>query len=109
VLFNDAVLQPLDGPRVDVVTTAKTDLRAGTVLDGMGWYMTYGQCETAEITARQHLLPMGLAEGCRLTRDLRRDDVLTYEDVEVPPGRLCDQLREEQNNRFTVLSTTTSR
>ena len=34
---------------------------------------------------------------------------LTYEDVEVPAGRLCDQLREEQNNRFTVLSTTISR
>lgn len=109
VLFHDAVLQPLDGPRVDVVTTAKTDLRAGTVLDGMGWYMTYGQCETAEITASHHLLPVGLAEGCRLTRDLRQDEVLTYEDVEVPAGRLCDQLREEQNNRFTVLSTTISR
>ena len=39
---------------------------------------------------------MGLAEGCRLRADVPRDRVLSYADVELPPGRLVDQLRAEQ-------------
>ena len=100
VLFGDAVMSPLAGPLVDVVTTAKIDLKAGETLDGIGYYMTYGQCENSNIVQQQNLLPIGLAEGCRLKRDISKDQVLTYEDVELPEGRLCDQLRTEQNTYF---------
>ena len=64
--------------------------------------MTYGQCENSEVVHAQNLLPMGLAEGCRLKRDIPRDKVLTYEDIELPKGRLCDQLRAEQNAYFAL-------
>jgi predicted homoserine dehydrogenase-like protein len=66
----------------------------------MGYYMTYGQCENSPTVREQNLLPMGLAEGCRLKRDIAKDQVLTYEDVVLPEGRLCDKLRAEQNERF---------
>ncbi len=102
VLFQDAVMAPLGGPLVDVVTTAKIDLKAGETLDGIGYYMTYGQCETSALTQAQNLLPMGLAEGCRLKRDVPKDQVLTYDDVELPEGRLCDRLRAEQNAYFAT-------
>jgi predicted homoserine dehydrogenase-like protein len=65
--------------------------------------MTYGQCENADVVAAQNLLPMGLAEGCRLTRDVARDHVLTYGDVDVPGGRLCDRLRAEQGAYFAPI------
>lgn len=100
VLLRDAVMSPISEPKVDVVATAKINLKAGDVLDGIGYYMTYGQCEKAEVVQAQNLLPMGLAEGCRLKRDLLKDQVLTYDDVEIPQGRLCDQLRAEQNTYF---------
>ncbi len=100
VLFNDATLTPLAGPIVDVVTTAKRDLKVGEVLDGIGYYMTYGLCENSDLVKSQDLLPMGLSEGCRLTRDIPKDQVLTYDDVELPEGRLCDGLRAEQNAYF---------
>ncbi len=99
-IFHDPVLTPLGAPRVDVVATAKVDLKAGQILDGMGWYMTYGQAENADVTCRDRLLPMGLAEGCVLTRDVWKDSVLTYDDVRLPEGRFCDQLRNEQNELF---------
>jgi len=102
VLFNEAAITPLDRPFVDVVATAKTDLKAGQILDGMGFYMTYGQCENSEIVSAQNLLPIGLAEGCRVKHDLPKDAVLSYDDVEVPEGRLCDRLRNEQNTHFTA-------
>jgi predicted homoserine dehydrogenase-like protein len=102
VLFGDRVLSPAGGPLVDVVATAKVDLAAGQVLDGIGEYMTYGQCENADVTLAERLLPMGLALGCRLVRDVPRDQVLTYDDVEVPAGRLADRLREEQTRHFAT-------
>jgi predicted homoserine dehydrogenase-like protein len=102
VLCRDVVLAPLGGPVVEVVATAKVDLHAGDTLDGIGRYMTYGQCENADVTAAERLLPMGVADGCRLVRDVARDEVLTYDDVELPPGRLIDALRVEQAERFAV-------
>ncbi len=100
VLFGDAAIAPQGAPTVEVVTTAKTNLSAGDVLDGIGFYMTYGQCEKAEIARAENLLPMGLAEGCRLKRDLPKDAVLTFDDVELPPNRLCDNLWKEQMHLF---------
>ncbi|HET9717868.1 MAG TPA: SAF domain-containing protein [Pseudolabrys sp.] len=99
-IFRDAAIAPLGAPRVDVIAAAKKDLEAGEILDGLGQYMTYGLCENAPIVHSEGLLPIGLAEGCRLRRNVRRDQVLTYKDVELPPGRLCDHLRQEQDELF---------
>ncbi|WP_104991611.1 NAD(P)H-dependent oxidoreductase [Deinococcus sp. NW-56] len=104
VLFGDPVLQPLGAPVVDVVATAKRDLAAGETIDGLGGYLTYGQCENADVTAAQRLLPMGLAEGGRLRRAVPRDAVLTYDDVELPEGRLAVRLRAEQDRTFAPIS-----
>jgi len=98
--FGDAVMQPRAGLMVDVVTIAKTDLEAGTVLDGIGGYHTFGTAENADVAAREGLLPMGLSEGARLRRSVRKDEALTRADVELPEGRLADRLRAEQDARF---------
>ena len=98
--FGDAVMQPRAGLMVDVVTIAKTDLEAGTVLDGIGGYHAYGTAENADVAAREGLLPMGLSEGARLRRSVRRDEALTRADVELPEHRLADRLRAEQDARF---------
>jgi predicted homoserine dehydrogenase-like protein len=102
VLLGDAVIQPLGRPRVEVVTTAKTDLAAGTVIDALGGYSSYGQCETYEIAAAEGFLPIGLAEGCRLRRAVAKDSIITRSDVELPHGRLVDRLRAEQDSMFPV-------
>ncbi len=102
-LFNDVVIAPLAEPKVDVIALAKTNLKAGETLDGIGYYMTYGQCERSDIVLSQRLLPIGLAEGCRLKRDIPRDQALTYDDVELPPSRLCDRLRAEQDSYFAPI------
>ena len=100
VLFNDAAITPTFGPCVDVVATAKIDLKAGQTIDGMGHYMTYGLAENSDIVKSEQLLPIGLAEGCRLLRDIPKDQVLTDQDIERPEGRLCDRLRAEQDTYF---------
>jgi predicted homoserine dehydrogenase-like protein len=100
VLFGDATIAPLGGPLVDVVATAKIDLEAGRELDTLGGYTVYGLAENSDVVAGERLLPIGLAPGCRVVRDIAKDAVLTYEDVEVPAGRLSDRLRAEQDARF---------
>lgn len=101
VLFSDAAIAPIAGPCVDVVATAKIDLKAGQLIDGIGGYMTYGLAENSQVVNQGRLLPMGLAEGCRLKRDVPKDQVLCMDDVTVPEGRLSDQLRAEQNAYFS--------
>lgn len=100
VLFQDAALTPLGKPYVEVVAAAKIDLAAGQVLDGIGHYMTYGLCENADVCTRENLLPIGIAEGCLLKNNVRKDQVLTYDDVILPQGRLVDKLRSEQQIHF---------
>jgi predicted homoserine dehydrogenase-like protein len=99
-LFHDAATTPLDGPVCEVLTVAKRALRAGDVVDGIGGFACYGVLDNSAVVRRERLLPMGLAEGCRLIRDVAQDQPLTYDDVEVPRGRLCDQLRAEQEAEF---------
>lgn len=99
-LFRDNVIAPAGPPIVDVVAIAKRPLKAGETVDGLGGYMTYGECENADIAQRERLLPIGLAEHCTLTQDVEKDQALTYGDVILPEGRLCDRLRREQDERF---------
>jgi predicted homoserine dehydrogenase-like protein len=89
-LFGDTVLAT-DGPiRVEVVATAKRDLKAGQVIDGLGGFMTYGECENVWVSGPEDLLPMGVAEGCRLVRDVPKDTAIRRADVTLPEGRLID-------------------
>jgi predicted homoserine dehydrogenase-like protein len=94
--FGDVVL-PGKGPiRVEVVATAKRNLTAGETIDELGGFMTYGACENAWTVAKEDLLPMGIAAGCILQRDVAKDRTLTLADVRFPENRFVDALRAEQ-------------
>jgi predicted homoserine dehydrogenase-like protein len=102
VLFHDAAIAPLGAPQVEVITAMKRDVKAGELLDDLGHFTTYGLCENAHVAQRDRLLPIGIAGGCRLRRDVARDAVLSYDDVELPSGRLIDRLRAEQDSIFAA-------
>jgi predicted homoserine dehydrogenase-like protein len=102
-LFGDATTAPVGKPVCDVLTVAKRDLRAGELLDGIGGFTCYGVIDNADVTQQENLLPMALSENCRLKRDIPKDQPLTYNDVEIPRGRLCDQLRAQQVQHFAAL------
>jgi predicted homoserine dehydrogenase-like protein len=100
VLFRDSLAPPLAGPVVEVCAVAKRDLKAGEILDDYGMYMTYGEAVNVDEMSKGQYLPEGLVEGCKLKRNVSKDAVLTYDDVELPPGRLADRLRAEQYRHF---------
>lgn len=100
VLFKDATLTPLGAPVCDALTLAKRDLKAGEVLDGMGGFTCYGEIDSYELCAAENYLPMALSVDCRLTRDIRKDEPVRYDDVVLPVERTCDELRAEQTAHF---------
>lgn len=100
VCFRDSVARPIAGPVVEVCAVAKRDLKAGEALDDYGEYMTYGEAVAVDEMSSGRYLPEGLVAGCVLRRDIAQDAVITYEDVDLPPGRRADALRAEQYERF---------
>jgi predicted homoserine dehydrogenase-like protein len=99
-LLRDSIARPLGGPVVEVCAVAKRDLKAGEVLDDYGMYMTYGEAVNTDEMSNGRYLPEGLVEGCKLNRNIAKDAVLTYDDVELPQDRLADQLRAQQYRHF---------
>jgi predicted homoserine dehydrogenase-like protein len=100
VLFRDSLAKPLAGPVVEVCAVAKRDLQAGDVLDDYGMYMTYGEAANVDEMSEKRYLPEGLVAGCRLLRSIKKDEVVSYDDVALPKDRLADRLRAEQYRHF---------
>lgn len=102
VLFNDVTLAPKGGLVADVITLAKFDLKKGDRLDGVGGFMVYGALENHTTARAENLLPIGLADGAVLKKDLAQDAPITYDDVEFPAGSVAVSLRREQDAKFPV-------
>jgi predicted homoserine dehydrogenase-like protein len=85
-----------------VITIAKHELKAGDVIDGIGGFQSYGMIENTDVARGENLLPMGLAEDCRVKKDISKDSAISLDDVELPQGRLCDQLWKEQIEYFSL-------
>lgn len=100
VLFHDATVTPRGAPTCDTIAFAKRDLKAGERLDGMGGFTCYGIVDRYDICRRENYLPMAISVDCLTTRDLPKDQPICYSDVELPKGRLCDQLRDELTSYF---------
>ncbi|MGB3585151.1 MAG: NAD(P)-dependent oxidoreductase [Tunicatimonas sp.] len=107
--FNDPVMVPVGAPVVEVVATAKRDLRTGETLDGIGGYTCYGECENTKIIQQENLLPIGLADNVVLKRDIKQGSALTFDDIEISDDRLMFQLYKQQQefanaNNLMVMS-----
>jgi predicted homoserine dehydrogenase-like protein len=102
VIHRDATVAPLAGPVCEVLTIAKRDLKAGEKLDGVGGFCSYGLIDNRAAARAVNALPIGLSEGCILKRDIAKDDVVSFNDVDSPSGRLVEKLWHEQNARWPL-------
>ncbi|MFK8015362.1 MAG: NAD(P)H-dependent oxidoreductase [Gammaproteobacteria bacterium] len=100
VLFGDAAVAPQGAPTCDSIAIAKKDLVPGELLDGLGGFCAYALIDNYRTSVADNCLPMGVSEGCTMTRAVAKDQPITYADVSVPEGRLVDQLRAQQNKTF---------
>jgi predicted homoserine dehydrogenase-like protein len=88
------------GFRSDVVATAKRDLKKGEMLDGEGGFCVWGKQTPAQRSLDDSLLPLGLAQNIKLTRDVRTGDSLRWSDVEIDPNDTAVRIRREMEAAF---------
>lgn len=82
----------------DTITFAKKDLKAGEYLDRIGSSKIYGLIDTVQNAEREKALPVGLASGrVKLKRNVQKDDIITYDDVEFDETSIVLQLRRLQD------------
>lgn len=81
--------------RGDAVATAKRALRAGETLDGEGGYTVYGRLMPAAASRAAGGLPIGLAHGVKLVRDVAAGAVVTSADVALDETQPLVMLRRE--------------
>ncbi|KAK6421110.1 hypothetical protein LTR81_006052 [Elasticomyces elasticus] len=84
----------------DVVATAKRDLKAGEKLDGEGGFMVYGKLMPAAASMKIEGLPIGLAHGLVLTRNIGQGEMLSWKDVEYSEKNQAVAVRREMEAMF---------
>jgi predicted homoserine dehydrogenase-like protein len=99
-VLHDPTVTPLAGPVCEVVSVAKRDLRAGERIDGIGGFCVYGLIDNTAAARGMAALPIALADGCVVRRPVAKDEVLSFNDVDQPSGRLIDALWKEQCERW---------
>jgi predicted homoserine dehydrogenase-like protein len=80
-----ATAAPRSERTVEVVAVAKRGVAAGETLRGMGSDQVRGVATAIRGASDVHALPVGLAGGCRLVREIAEGELIRLEDVE-PPG-----------------------
>jgi len=88
------------GFNADVVATSKRDLKAGEVLDGEGGFTVFGKLQPAAKSLATGNLPLGLAHDLTLVRDVAKDAMLTWADVQVDESLAAYTLRREMEAAF---------
>jgi predicted homoserine dehydrogenase-like protein len=95
-LYGKPVLRTTDTPTTEVIVLAKADLKTGEAVDGIGGFSILGGIETYKGARDKDLLPLGLAPGAALKRDVEQGTPLSYSDVELPDTLLL-HLRKLQD------------
>jgi predicted homoserine dehydrogenase-like protein len=88
------------GFRSDVVATAKRPLKTGEMLDGEGGFCVWGKQTPADASLEKGLLPLGLAHGVKLKRDIPEGGALSWDDVEVDNDDKAVKVRREMEAAF---------
>lgn len=101
-LRHKPVLAPHHGKATEVIGFAKRDLPKGTKIShGIGCDELYGLIERREVILREDAVPVSLLDSEArqpfvLTRDLARDQIVTFADLELPESLLTRLYREQE-------------
>ena len=92
---------PTIAPRLGLVSevfgAAKRPLTAGETIDGPGGSTVYALNDLRETAAEEGVVPLGLLPGARLKRDVRTDETVTYDMVDLATDTTLYHLRALQD------------
>jgi predicted homoserine dehydrogenase-like protein len=97
VIYGESGGHPLERPVAECIAIAKRPLKAGETLDAIGEYCYRGSIDTFEAARKENLLPLGLARGCVLKRDVAVGEPIRYDDLDRLPDTPLVRMRKEQD------------
>jgi Predicted homoserine dehydrogenase len=100
IIYGESTAQPMNKLTSECITIAKRDLKAGEILDGIGEYCYRASIELADVAREGNMLPVGLAKGAKIKCDIKKDEVITYDMVELNNNSVLLQLRRLQDQLF---------
>jgi len=84
----------------DVVSTTKTILKKGEILDGEGGATVWGKLVPSKLSLSKEALPIGLAHGIRLKNEIKENEIITWNDVDYLPSDPAILYRRKMENDF---------
>ena len=110
----DFVIDVINSVISDVVAIAKRAMCLGETLDGEGGFTVWGQLMPASDSLARGGLPIGLARGAQLVRDIAQGEAIRWVDVTVDSGdeiimhrrRMEDQYRQSLGVGSTMVRAT---
>ena len=87
----------------DVVATSKRSLKKGEILDGEGGATVWGKLIPAKDSLLNETLPIGLAHGIKLNKDIKEDQFITWKDVDYSPDDPTVSYRRSMEKNFRSL------
>jgi len=82
----------------DVGSVAKKNLKVGEKLDGEGGFCARGKLITSHKSKSEMILPLGLTDNAILKKDIKKDEVIKIEDVELKLPKEVIEARDYQYN-----------
>lgn len=101
-IYREPILVAKGKPYSESITAAKRDIRAGEMLDGIGGFTVYGSIDEYDICRRENLLPLGLAFEARARKNIKRDEFITYDMVDLKETLLLD-FRRKQDKLYSKI------
>jgi predicted homoserine dehydrogenase-like protein len=94
---HEPTVVPQAGLVAECIGAAKSDLKAGTILDGGGGFTVYALNDLACVAKQENLVPFGLLDGATLLTDVKKDKVITQEMVALKTDTTLYHLRRLQD------------
>ena len=82
----------------EIASVAKKDLKAGQKLDGEGGYCARGRLISSKKSKQERILPMGYTDNATLKKDIKKDEFISLDDVELNLQKEIIEAREYQFN-----------
>ena len=82
----------------EVISVAKKDLHIGEILDGEGGFASRGKLVTARCSVENNYLPLGLTDGAKTKKSVKKDEYIKIDDVEINWTQEVLQARKYQIN-----------
>ena len=82
----------------EIASVAKKNLKAGQKLDGEGGYCARGRLISSKRSKQERILPMGYTDNATLKKDVKKDEFISLDDVELNLPKQIIEAREYQYN-----------